>query len=218
MGVYQPIQPISLAFPQPVTALSFDPVSDILWAGTNSGHVISYCSPQGLRGVSYRAGDLAVQKLCSGESYVRALCASANGLGSWAKGGMNKWFYKCVPTASYTILWLTVSVSVPAVHSPPLARQPMLLTPLLQQIHHRSFLCSMASMAQSFAKPQFLLSSRTWSSHIPCCWQGVRMVLFVHTILGQVQRGEEPQKHLCGHIPVGYKAFRLQAISSSPSG
>lgn len=91
---YEAITPITLPYQQAVTALSFDPASDALWVGSDSGYVTSYCSPQGLRGVSFRAGDLAVQRIISGDSYVRAMSVSSNGLGSWAKGAMNKWFYK----------------------------------------------------------------------------------------------------------------------------
>lgn len=92
---YQSLAPISSSS-EPVTALSFDPVSDVLWAGSNGGQVIAHCGIQGLRGVSYRAGDLAVHKLVAGENSVRASCVAATGIGSWSKGGMNKWFYQSV--------------------------------------------------------------------------------------------------------------------------
>lgn len=89
------LPPISLSFPEPVTALSFDPVSDVLWTGTNAGNVIAHCSTQGTRGVSFRVGNLAVQKITVGENYVRSFSVSGEGVGSWSKGGMNKWYYKC---------------------------------------------------------------------------------------------------------------------------
>ncbi|KAJ7789389.1 ubiquitin carboxyl-terminal hydrolase-domain-containing protein [Mycena olivaceomarginata] len=67
---YRPIAPITASsYPQPVTALSFDPVSDTLW--------------------------LAVSKIIAGENYVRAMGVTGEGLGSWSKGGVNKWF--CCP-------------------------------------------------------------------------------------------------------------------------
>src|SRR6266852_3921312 len=54
---------------QPVTALSFDPVSDILWAGSNVGNVVALYSPRGMRGVGFRVGgDLAVKKGIAGET------------------------------------------------------------------------------------------------------------------------------------------------------
>ena len=91
---YQDIPAISLAYPEPVTALAFDPVSDVIWSGSNSGNISAHCSYRGIRGVSFRAGDLSVHKLVAGENYVRASCVSGDGVGSWAKGGANKWFHK----------------------------------------------------------------------------------------------------------------------------
>ncbi|KAK0185791.1 ubiquitin carboxyl-terminal hydrolase-domain-containing protein [Armillaria mellea] len=90
---YRPITPISTTFPQPVTALSFDPVSDILWAGSQSGIVTAYVS-EGMSGVSFRVSDLPVLKVVAGESYVRAAGSRGLGFGSWGKGGVNKWHYR----------------------------------------------------------------------------------------------------------------------------
>ncbi|KAF5381095.1 hypothetical protein D9615_003865 [Tricholomella constricta] len=94
---YQEIMPITLSgYPQPVTALSFDPVSDILWAGSNSGDVTGCYGTRGVRGVSFPVGgSLAVKKIIAGENHVRATGVSGEGLGSWTKGGMNKWFFRC---------------------------------------------------------------------------------------------------------------------------
>lgn len=94
---YRPIAPITThGFSEPVSALSFDPVSDILWAGSNAGSVTAYCGTQGVRGVSFRVGgDLAVKKISAGDSHVRAFGVAENGMGSWGKGGVNKWFYLC---------------------------------------------------------------------------------------------------------------------------
>lgn len=90
-----PSIPSLVDFPQPVTALSFDPVSDILWAGSNTGRVSAYYGNQGVKGVTFHVGgSLAVSKLSAGDNYVRALGLSSEGLGSWAKGGMNKWFFR----------------------------------------------------------------------------------------------------------------------------
>lgn len=93
---YHPIAPISLqGFPQPITALSFDPVSDILWTGSNSGNVAAYYGAQGMRGVSFRVGgSLAVSKIVAGENYVRGFGLAGEGVGSWTKGGMNKWYFR----------------------------------------------------------------------------------------------------------------------------
>ncbi|KAJ7349108.1 ubiquitin carboxyl-terminal hydrolase-domain-containing protein [Mycena albidolilacea] len=94
---YRPIAPITASsYPQPITALSFDPVSDTLWVGSNSGNIAGYHGTQGLRGVSFPVGgQLAVSKIIAGENYVRAMGVTGEGLGSWSKGGVNKWF--CCP-------------------------------------------------------------------------------------------------------------------------
>ncbi|KAG6878680.1 hypothetical protein C0993_011495 [Termitomyces sp. T159_Od127] len=92
---YRNINPITLAYAQPVTALSFDPVSDILWAGSNLGDVTGYHGTRGISGVSFKVGgNLAVKKIVAGESHVRALGISGEGFGTWAKGGMNKWYFR----------------------------------------------------------------------------------------------------------------------------
>ncbi|KAJ6488514.1 ubiquitin carboxyl-terminal hydrolase-domain-containing protein [Mycena vitilis] len=97
---YRPITPITVSdYPQPVTALSFDPVSDTLWVGSNSGGIAAYHGTQGVRGVSFQVGgQLAVSKILAGENYVRAMGVAGEGLGSWTKGGVNKWFCRVPPT------------------------------------------------------------------------------------------------------------------------
>lgn len=99
-STYHAIPPITHqrdVFPQPLTALCFDPVSDTLWSGNNSGIVTAYYSARGMRGVSYRAGgDLAVKGIIAGDSLVRASAISSEGIGAWTKGGVNKWFYRLV--------------------------------------------------------------------------------------------------------------------------
>jgi PAB-dependent poly(A)-specific ribonuclease subunit 2 len=80
---------------QPVTALAFDPVSDALWTGSNTGMIYSYYGAAGLRGVSFPVGgNLAVKKILVGEDFVRAYSVDSNGLGSWSKGGVNKWYFR----------------------------------------------------------------------------------------------------------------------------
>ncbi|KAF7305131.1 PAN2-PAN3 deadenylation complex catalytic subunit PAN2 [Mycena kentingensis (nom. inval.)] len=85
--------------PQPITALCFDPVSDCLWTGSNTGRIAAYYGAQGQPGVSFPVGGtLAVRKLIAGESYVRGIGVSGQGLGTWTKGGVNKWFCRPPPT------------------------------------------------------------------------------------------------------------------------
>ena len=93
---YKPISPIALSgFEVAVTALSFDPASDILWTGSNSGHVSACYGAQGVRGTSYQVGgNTAVKKIIAGDNYIRALGTVSTGLGSWSKGGMNKWYFR----------------------------------------------------------------------------------------------------------------------------
>ncbi|CAK5279336.1 unnamed protein product [Mycena citricolor] len=97
---YHPIAPVSISsYPQPVTALSFDPASDTLWTGLNSGNVVACHGTAGMRGVSFPVGgSLAVAKILAGEGYVRAIGVAGDGLGSWTKGGVNKWFCRSPPT------------------------------------------------------------------------------------------------------------------------
>ena len=90
-----PITPQHDAFPQIITALSFDPVSDTLWAGANTGNVTAYYTLRGVRGVSFPVGgDLAVNKLVADETQVRACGAAAEGVGAWSRGGVNRWYYR----------------------------------------------------------------------------------------------------------------------------
>ncbi|CCM05048.1 uncharacterized protein FIBRA_07250 [Fibroporia radiculosa] len=95
---YRTIAPITYqrdVFPQPITALSFDPVSDTLWTGNNSGYVVAYYTSQGMRGVTFPVGGgLAVKKISAMDSNVRAFGLASEGIGAWSKGGMNKWFHR----------------------------------------------------------------------------------------------------------------------------
>jgi PAB-dependent poly(A)-specific ribonuclease subunit 2 len=96
---YHIIDPIATLhdYAQPVTALSFDPVSDTLWSGTSVGTVVALHTIQGLRGVSFPVGGvLPVKQIVAGDNYVRALGVAGEGIGSWHKGGMNKWFFRYV--------------------------------------------------------------------------------------------------------------------------
>lgn len=106
---YKTISPISPlhGFGQPITALSFDPVSDILWVGLNSGTVSAYLGTRGARGPSFPVGGgVGVKKIAAGDTYVRALGNSHDGLGSWTKGGMNKWFFR------YELLHVSLFINV----------------------------------------------------------------------------------------------------------
>ncbi|KAH9999109.1 PAB-dependent poly-A-specific ribonuclease subunit PAN2 [Russula vinacea] len=109
---YRPVVPIAPhdAVPQVITALSFDPTSDTLWSGANSGNVTAYYTPQGIRGVSFPVGGgLAANKVIADETQVRAQGVAGEGMGAWSKGGVNKWYYR--PSASVTTFSSTLSSS-----------------------------------------------------------------------------------------------------------
>jgi hypothetical protein len=95
---YRPLPslaPAERSFPRAVTSLAFDPVSDILWTGNEDGVVTTYYTNRGLPGVSFPVcKDIPVTKIVAGDSQVNAFGAGSNGVGSWAKGGNNKWFYR----------------------------------------------------------------------------------------------------------------------------
>ncbi|KAI0648291.1 ubiquitin carboxyl-terminal hydrolase-domain-containing protein [Trametes meyenii] len=97
-ATYRQIPPLTYqrdVLPQPITALSFDPVSDILWSGTNSGHVCANYTPQGLRGVHYPVGgQYAVKKIVATDVNVVACSVTSDGIGAWGKGGVNSWYFK----------------------------------------------------------------------------------------------------------------------------
>ncbi|KAI0059101.1 PAB-dependent poly-A-specific ribonuclease subunit PAN2 [Artomyces pyxidatus] len=97
-GAYRPAHPITQQrdlFPQPITALSFDLVSDTLWSGTNSGNVTAYYTPRGMRGVTFPVGgNMAVKKVVADETHVRACGVAGEGVGAWSKGGVNKWYFR----------------------------------------------------------------------------------------------------------------------------
>lgn len=94
---YRPLRPLAPAerpFPRAVTALAFDPVSDILWTGNEDGVVTTYYTNRGFPGVSFPVcRDIPVSKIVAGDSQVNVFGAGSNGVGSWAKGGNNKWFH-----------------------------------------------------------------------------------------------------------------------------
>ncbi|KAF8274229.1 PAB-dependent poly-A-specific ribonuclease subunit PAN2 [Lactarius quietus] len=125
VATYRPAVPITPqhdSFPQIITALSFDPVSDTLWAGANNGNVTAYYTPRGVRGVSFPVGgSLAVSKVIADETQVRACGAAAEGVGAWSRGGVNKWYYRpptTVTTFSGTLSsskTLAVSISAPEI-------------------------------------------------------------------------------------------------------
>lgn len=109
--MYRQLPPITAqqdVFPQPITALSFDPVSDTLWAGSNSGNVTAYYSKGGMRGVSFPVGGkTAVTKILASDSNVRAVSLGSTGIGAWGKGGVNRWYYRSIHVFYHLVAYLT---------------------------------------------------------------------------------------------------------------
>ncbi|KAI0792843.1 ubiquitin carboxyl-terminal hydrolase-domain-containing protein [Abortiporus biennis] len=90
-----PINPHGTVYPTPLTALAFDPLSDTLWTGSNSGSIVAYYSARGVRGVAFPiGGNLAVKDIVATDSNIRAFGVASDGIGAWSKGGVNKWFYR----------------------------------------------------------------------------------------------------------------------------
>ncbi|KAG8714993.1 poly(A)-specific ribonuclease [Ceratobasidium sp. 423] len=97
-STYYPLPSFHLTHSVPVTALSFDPVSDILWTGSATGLVTGYFGnvtatgyAGGLtKGVTFPVrGETGVLKILTGEKDIKAL--GSGGLGSWTKGGAGRW-------------------------------------------------------------------------------------------------------------------------------
>jgi PAB-dependent poly(A)-specific ribonuclease subunit 2 len=93
---YNPLPPLHHSRDgQPITTLSFDPVQDTLWAGSNSGVVSACYGIRGLKGVAFPVGSkFAVKKVVAGDRFVRASGIDTKGLGTWSKGGVNKWYFR----------------------------------------------------------------------------------------------------------------------------
>ncbi|KAF9521074.1 hypothetical protein BS47DRAFT_1404191 [Hydnum rufescens UP504] len=93
MSTYHSLPPFGQPpYPQPITSLSFDPVSDALWAGHASGIVSAYHGASRMRGVTYIVGKGdPVKRVLASDGYVTA-CTSL-GVGVWGKGGVNKWYH-----------------------------------------------------------------------------------------------------------------------------
>ena len=93
---YRPAVPIHRQH-DVITALSFDPSSDTLWSGSDSGNVTAYYTPQGMRGVTFPVGGgMAVNNVVADEIQVRAQGVAGEGVGAWSKGGVNRWYYRYV--------------------------------------------------------------------------------------------------------------------------
>lgn len=96
-NIYYVDQPItqlrdSNTLPFPVTALAFDPLSDVLWTGS-AGQVSAYYHNRS-RGVYWRHSKNTITKIAAGDSHVRVIDAVGRQLGAYSKGGATRWQYR----------------------------------------------------------------------------------------------------------------------------
>lgn len=80
-------------YPMQISALCFDPVSDVLWAGNDVGQIGAFYRNR-MRGVAFPAGEGSVSAITASEHQIYAMTMTGRGLGSWGKGGLNKWHYR----------------------------------------------------------------------------------------------------------------------------
>ena len=84
---YGPLNHKRSLYSQPISALSSDPVHDILWTGNNVGGVVAIYGSRSDSGVVFRIrGDLPVKKIIAGDKYIRAIGSAGTGIGSLSKG------------------------------------------------------------------------------------------------------------------------------------
>lgn len=82
-------------YPSQISALCFDPVSDVLWGGNGHGQVAAYYRNR-TRGIAFLAGESYVSGLSVSDQQLYAMTIAGQGLGAWGKGGVNKWYYRYV--------------------------------------------------------------------------------------------------------------------------
>ncbi|KDQ12374.1 hypothetical protein BOTBODRAFT_134946 [Botryobasidium botryosum FD-172 SS1] len=114
-----PLGDLPDAYPAPITSLAFDPLSDVLWSGSASGSVAAFYG-SGLRGVKFPVGGNAtVLRIIASEKDVKAI--GSEGIGSWSKGGVNKWHYSATqltnfamhPTTPHTLVLASATLANP---------------------------------------------------------------------------------------------------------
>jgi PAB-dependent poly(A)-specific ribonuclease subunit 2 len=162
---------------QPVTALAFDPVSDAIWAGDNAGVVCALHSIHGVRGVSFPVGGaLPVKQLAVADNHVRALGLAGHGVGAWAKGGMNKWYYRA-PVAAMSSSAFSSSMLAAATTAPDIVLLNAITGAVLRQAQvlshvthlafsHSTLLCASADGYVRAHDPRTALRRETGDSAV----------------------------------------------------
>jgi len=92
-SITAPITYQQTTYPSQISALSFDPVSDVLWAGNGLGQVAAYYRNR-MRGVTFPVGENYVSSLSVSDSQIYAMTIAGQGLGAWSRGGVNKWHHR----------------------------------------------------------------------------------------------------------------------------
>ncbi|KAG8829897.1 poly(A)-specific ribonuclease [Serendipita sp. 400] len=82
-----------------ISALSFDPVSDVLWAGNGVGQVAAFYRNR-MRGVLFPVDKNAVSSLLVNDNHIYAMTLNGQGVGAWSKGGVNSWHYRTPATTN----------------------------------------------------------------------------------------------------------------------
>ncbi|EJU05749.1 hypothetical protein DACRYDRAFT_46547 [Dacryopinax primogenitus] len=112
MSTYHTISPLSLS-PEPVSALAFDPFSDTLWSGSESGIISCYngIEPSNVRYplVSNPLPPAGIKRILVTDREIRSF--SSAGVGGRSRGGISRWFYRCEPH-----LWSMLPLSAFANH------------------------------------------------------------------------------------------------------
>lgn len=200
---------------QPATALAFDPVSDTLWAGDNAGTVAALHSVHAVRGVSFPVGGtLSVKQIAVADNHVRALGIAGNGLGAWAKGGMNKWYFRCVaPAPADPGSPAPARRRTPSPRCPPPRSRP---TSSPSPPPRPTSSSSTRSPALSSARPPSPRSSPISSSPIPPCSPHPPMATSARTIPAP-RYAERMATSPSSHMPVVSRISRHPVTFSSPS-
>ncbi|OSC96358.1 hypothetical protein PYCCODRAFT_1481973 [Trametes coccinea BRFM310] len=217
--------------PQPITALSFDPVSDILWSGTNSGHVCANYTPQGLRGVHYPVGGrYAVKKILATDTNVLACGVTSEGLGAWGKGGINNWYFKpgnqiatfsnkpqnssaiVVATAAPELLLLNTQTGAVVRRTP----APSILTHLHYTASQSYFVSGDADGWIRLHDPRDLTSRSTASSSVKAHISGIQGIETSSTLLFTIGLGVRQGRPFPDPLVKIYDLRNLKALPPIP--
>lgn len=118
-NIYYVAQPITQLrdespLPFPVTALVFDPYSDVLWTGS-AGQISAYYHNR-TRGVYWRHSKNTITKIAAEDSHVRVIDVVGRQLGAYSKGGVTRWQYRYARTFTsrlFVLMYYSVKSAAP---------------------------------------------------------------------------------------------------------